>query len=55
MKKPTLKLVIRRETLRVLPGLELVLVRGGDPDAQPVDTRHPALCVNVGSALPEKP
>jgi hypothetical protein len=29
MKKPTLKLAVRRETLRVLAGMELVRVTGG--------------------------
>jgi len=58
MKKSTLKLVIRRETLRVLAGTELVRVAGGgNADAQQLDTHGgPATgCVNVGAALPVKP
>jgi len=49
MKKSTLKLVIRRETLRVLAGTELVRVAGGgNADAQQFDTHGgPATgCVN---------
>jgi hypothetical protein len=39
MKKSTLKLVIRRETLRVLAEIELVRVAGGgNADAQLLDT-----------------
>lgn len=34
MKRSTLKLVIRREALRVLTELALVRVAGGNPDAQ---------------------
>jgi hypothetical protein len=41
MKKSTLKLVIRRETLRVLAELEFVRVAGGNPDAQLFDTASP--------------
>jgi hypothetical protein len=48
MKKSTLKLVIRRETLRVLGELELVRVAGGDPNAVAVDTGNAGTgCPNV--------
>jgi hypothetical protein len=37
------KLVLRRETLRVLAGMEFVLVAGGgNPDPRLFDTRNPA-------------
>ncbi len=42
MKRSTLKLATRRETLRVLAGLELVHVAGGNPDAQQLGTVGPA-------------
>lgn len=43
MKKSKLKLVIRRETLRVLAGMEFALVAGGgNPDPRLFDTRNPA-------------
>jgi hypothetical protein len=38
MKKATLKLEIRRETLRVLRALDLVQAAAGGPDAQVMDT-----------------
>jgi hypothetical protein len=49
MKKSTLKLVIRRETLRVLAGLDLVRVAGGgNADAQLLDTGNAGTgCVNA--------
>ena len=49
MKKSTLKLVIRRETLRVLAAMELARVAGGGtPDAQLLDSEGPATgCVNA--------
>ena len=49
MKKTTLKLVIRRETVRVLAGMELARVAGGgNADAQLLDTEGPATgCVNA--------
>lgn len=49
MKKTTLKLAIRRETLRVLAGMELALVAGGgNPDAQLLDTGNAGTgCVNA--------
>jgi hypothetical protein len=56
MKKSTLKLVIRRETLRVIAELELVRVAGGNPDAQLFDTASPETgCPNIQVALPAKP
>jgi len=57
MKRLTLKLTVRRETLRALSGIELVRVAGGgSPDAQLVDTGSPANgCPNIGAALPAKP
>jgi hypothetical protein len=57
MKRPTLKLVVRRETLRVLAGMELVRVAGGGgPDGQLIDTASPANgCPDIGIALPAKP
>lgn len=48
MKKSTLKLVIRRETIRALSQLDLVRVAaGGNPDVQQVDTEGP----NTGCPL----
>jgi hypothetical protein len=49
MKKSTLKLVIRRQTLRVLAGMELVRVAGGgNADPQLLDTGGPVTgCPNV--------
>jgi hypothetical protein len=41
MKKSTLKLVIRRETLRVLVELDLARVAGGNADAQVAGTEGP--------------
>jgi hypothetical protein len=38
MKKATLKLGIRRETLRVLGALDLVQAAAGGPDARVMDT-----------------
>jgi hypothetical protein len=38
MKKSTLKLAIRRETLRALAQLDLARVAGGKPDALQLDT-----------------
>lgn len=57
MKRPTLRLVVRREALRMLAGMELVRVAGGgSPDGQLVDTGSPANgCPNAGAALPAKP
>lgn len=42
MKKSTRKLMIRRETLRVLAELDLVPVAGGNPDAPLQGTEGPA-------------
>jgi hypothetical protein len=49
MKKSTLKLVIRRESLRVLAGMELVRIAGGEnADAQLLDTGNAGTgCVNA--------
>jgi hypothetical protein len=49
MKKSTFKLVIRRETLRVLAGMELARVAGGgNQDAQLLDSEGPATgCVKA--------
>ena len=56
MKKATLKLVIRRETLRVLAELDLVRVAGGNADARLMDTEGPATgCQIVQAAQPTKP
>jgi hypothetical protein len=57
MKRPTLKLVVRRETLRALAGMELVrVVGGGGPDGQLIDTASPVNgCPDIGIALPAKP
>jgi hypothetical protein len=41
MKRTTLKLVIRREALRVLAELDLARVAGGNPDVQQLDTVNP--------------
>jgi hypothetical protein len=41
MKKSTLKLAIRRETLRALAQLDLVRVAGGNPNVQQVGTGGP--------------
>lgn len=46
MKKSTLKLAIRRETIRALSQLELVRVIGGNPDALQRDTG------NAGTGCP---
>ena len=56
MKKSTLKLVIRRETLRVLAEMDLVRVVGGNPDARLMDTEGPnTSCPLVQAAQPAKP
>jgi hypothetical protein len=57
MKRSTIKLVMRRETLRVLSGIELVRAAGGgNPDAQLLDSGGAATgCPNIGAALPAKP
>lgn len=49
MKKTKLKLMIRRETLRVVAGMELVRVAGGgNADAQLADTGNAGTgCVNA--------
>ena len=57
MKRSTLKLATRRETLRVLAGLELVHVAGGNLDAQEVGTVGPATGCPLAQAAaqPAKP
>jgi hypothetical protein len=61
MKRTTLKLVIRRETVRVLAELDLGRVVGGSPDPQLMDTGGGAnnTCVQAAvvaqAALPAKP
>jgi hypothetical protein len=57
MKRSTLKLAIRREALRILAGMELVRVVGGEPDAQQVDTGNAGTgCPLVQpAAVPAKP
>jgi len=58
MKKSTLKLVVRRETLRALVQLDLLqVVAGANPDAQQVDTGNAGTgCPFVqAAALPAKP
>ena len=58
MKKSTLKLVIRRETLRALDQLDLLQVAAGaNPDAQRMDTANPETgCPFVQAAAePAKP
>ena len=57
MKKSTLKLVIRRETIRALAQLDLVRVAaGGNPDAQLAGTVNPETgCPFVQAAQPAKP
>jgi hypothetical protein len=57
MKRSTLKLVIRRETLRVLTELDLVRVAGGNADPQQVGTGGPETgCPLVQAASqPAKP
>ena len=45
MKKATLKLGIRRETLRVLAELDLVRVAAGGPGARLMDTEDINRCV----------
>ena len=56
MKKSTLKLVVRRETLRVLAEMHLVGVAGGNPDAPLMDTGGAnTSCPLVQAAQPAKP
>jgi len=55
MKKSTLKLTMRRETLRALAQLDLARVAGGDPDAQQAGTGGAATGCPYGQAvLPPK-
>jgi hypothetical protein len=61
MKRSTLKLVIRRETVRVLAELDLGRVAGGSPDPRLMDTGgSPAntcaqAAVVAQAVLPAKP
>jgi hypothetical protein len=52
MKKAT-KLVVRRETLRVLAALDLVRVGAGNPDAQLQGTEGPATGCQIVQAAVE--
>lgn len=55
MKRSTLKLTVRRDTLRVLAGVELARVAGGNQDAQLLDSAGPVTgCPDVQPALPAK-
>jgi hypothetical protein len=56
MKKSTLKLAVRRETLRALAQLDLVRVAGGNPDVQQAGTVNPETGCPFGqaAALPPK-
>jgi len=55
MKKSTLKLSVRRETLLVLAEMDLVRVAGGNPDARQMDTVNPETgCPFQAAALPPK-
>jgi hypothetical protein len=54
MKKSTLKLTIRRETLRTLAQLDLARVTGGKPDAQRFDTDNPETGCPLQAAAPPK-
>jgi hypothetical protein len=51
------RLVIRRETVRMLAELDLIRVAGGNPDAPLMDTEgSPAeTCVHAPAAVPAKP
>jgi hypothetical protein len=57
MKRSTLKLALRRDTVRVLAELELVRVAGGNPDAQQMGTGGAETgCPLVqAAAVPAKP
>lgn len=56
MKKSTVKLAIRGETLRVLAELDLARVAGGKPDGQQLDTENPQTgCPLAHPAGPAKP
>lgn len=56
MKKSTLKLTVRRETLRTLAQLDLARVAGGNPEGQRFDTEGPATGCPLGQpAVPAKP
>ena len=55
MKNSTRKLVIGRETLRVLAEMDLVRVAGGNPDARQMDTGGPNTGCQIVQAQPVKP
>jgi hypothetical protein len=56
VKKSTLKLAIRRETLRTLAQLDLARVAGGEPDVPQLDTVNPETgCPYQAAALSAKP
>ena len=57
MKRSTRKLVIRREIVRMLAELDLVLAVGGAPEAQLMDTGGGAnnTCVQAAVVVPVKP
>jgi hypothetical protein len=55
MKKSTLRLSIRHETLRVLARLDLIRVAGGSPEAQLMDTGGSPANTCVQAVVPPKP
>jgi hypothetical protein len=57
MKKSTLKLALRRETLRLLAEIDLGrIVGGGNPDAEMMDTEGPnTTCVVQAAAQAADP
>jgi hypothetical protein len=54
MKKSTLKLAIRRETLRALAQLDLARVAGGKPDGRQLGTDSPETGCPLQAAAPPK-
>lgn len=50
VKKSTLKLTIRRETLRKLGGMDLARVVAGGPGAAAYDTVDPAGCAKANDS-----
>jgi hypothetical protein len=53
MKKATIKLVIRSETLRVLSEMDLVRVAAGDADARLMGTEGPNTGCQIAVAAPK--
>jgi hypothetical protein len=54
MKRTPLKLVVRREMLRMLVELDLARVAGGNPDVQKLDTASPETGCPLGQpAVPQ--